>query len=62
MRSLHRNLYSMLKFTKRSKHRGSFLKNMTYFGGDKLFADAFFVVMDRIEADMLQIAKKWNKK
>lgn len=52
----------MLKFTKRSKHRGSFLKNMTYFRGDKLFAGAFFVVMDRIEADMLQIAKKWNKK
>ena len=35
---------------------------MTYFGGDRLFAGAFFVVMDRIEADMLQIAKKWNKK
>ena len=30
------------------------------FGGDKLFAVAFFVVMDRIEADMLQFAKKWN--
>ena len=44
------------------KHRGSFLKNMTRSDGDLLLTGAFHATMDKIEADVLQIAKKWNWK
>ena len=30
--------------------------------GDKVLAGAFHAVMDKIEAGILQIAKKWNWK
>ena len=30
--------------------------------GDELLAGAFYATLDKIEADILQIAKKWNWK
>ena len=44
------------------KHRGSILRNMANSEGDQLLAGAFHAIMDKIEADILQIAKKWNWK
>ena len=45
-----------------SKHQGWILRNMAISEGDKLLAGAFHVVTDKIEADILQITKKWNWK
>ena len=42
------------------KYRGSILRNMASFEIDQVLAGAFHVIMDKIEADILQIAKKWN--
>ena len=44
------------------KYRGSILRNMASFEIDQVLAGAFHVIMDKIEADILQIAKKWNWK
>ena len=44
------------------KHRGSILKNMASSEGDQLLAGAFHAIMGKIEAGILQIAKKWNWK
>ena len=44
------------------KRRGSNLRNIASSEGSHLVAGAFHVIMDKIEADILQIAKKWNWK
>ena len=42
---LHRNLFGVLKFISE---------------GDRLLTRAFDTIIDKIEANILQIAKKWN--
>ena len=42
---LHRNLFGILKFI---------------FEGDLLLTRAFDTIIDKIEANILQTAKKWN--
>ena len=42
------------------KQRGSILRNMVNSEGDQLLAGALHAIMEKIEADTLQIAKKWN--
>ena len=42
------------------KHRGSILRNIASSEGDQLLAGVFLAIMDKIEADMFQIAKRWN--
>ena len=42
------------------KHWGSILRNMASSEGDQLLKGAFHAILDKIEADILQIAKKWN--
>ena len=44
------------------KHRGSILKNITSSEGDQPLAKAFYAIMDKIKADILQNQKKWNWK
>ena len=44
------------------KHRGSLLKSMAGSERDQLLARTFDAIMDKIEADLLQIIKKWNWK
>ena len=44
------------------KNWGSILKNMASSEGDQLLAVAFHAIIDKIEADILQIAKKFNWK
>ena len=44
------------------KHQGSILKNMASSKEGQLIAGAFHTIRDKIEADMLQTAKKWNWK
>ena len=44
------------------KHGGSILKNMASSEGDQLLAADFHAIVDKIEADILQIANKWNLK
>ena len=44
------------------KHWGSILKNMGSSQGDQLHEGAFHAIMGKIEAGLLQIAKKWNWK
>ena len=44
------------------KHRRSILRNMTSSDGNQSLARAFHSIMDKIEVDILQIAKKWNWK
>ena len=60
--SSHRNLFGILKFTKRPKTPGIFLINMASPEGEQLLVGVFHAIMDKIEADILQIAKKWNWK
>ena len=59
---LHRNLFGILKFTEQPKTPGLILKNMASSEGDQLLAGAFHAIMGKIEAGMLQIAKKQNWK
>ena len=42
------------------KHPGSILRNMTSSAGNELLAGSFHAIMDKIEADILQIANTWN--
>ena len=44
------------------KHRGSILRNMASFEEDQQLAGAFHAIMDKIEADILHDAKKWDWK
>ena len=44
------------------KHQGSILGNMASSEGDQPLARAFHTIMDKIRADVPQIAKKWNCK
>ena len=44
------------------KHRRSVLRNMVSFKGNQLLAETFHAIMDKIEADILQTANKWNWK
>ena len=44
------------------KHRGSVLRNTEISEGDQLLSGASYAIMDIIEFDILQIAKKWNWK
>ena len=44
------------------KHRRSILRNMASSEGNQSLARAFHSIMDKIEVDILQIAKKWNWK
>ena len=44
------------------KHRGSIFRNMASSEGNQLLAGAFHAIMDKIEAHILQTAKKWNWK
>ena len=41
---------------------GSILKNMASSEEEQLLAGAFHVIMNKIEADILQTAKRWNWK
>ena len=47
---------------KSSKHQGSILKNILGFEGDQLLAGAFHVIMDKIEGDIIQTARRQNWK
>ena len=42
------------------KHWGSILRKMVSSEGNQLLAGVFHAIMDKIEADILQTAKKWN--
>ena len=42
------------------KHWGSTLRNTVNSKGDQPLAGAFHAIMDKIEADILQIAEKWS--
>ena len=44
------------------KHQGSILRNMASSEGDQLLVGSFHAIMDKTEADILQIAKTWNWK
>ena len=44
------------------RHRGSLFKNMACTERDQLLGGDFYAIMDKIEADMLQMTKKWNWK
>ena len=55
---LHRNLFGTLTFTERPKTS----RNMASSEENQILAGAFHAIMDKIEADKLQIAKKWNWK
>ena len=44
--------------TNSPKHQGSILKNMVSSEGDQLLAEDFHAIMGKIEAGLLQIAKK----
>ena len=44
------------------KSWGSILKNMASSEGDQRLAVAFHAIIDKIEADILQTAKKFNSK
>ena len=58
MGRLNRNPFGILKFTERPKTLGINIKNMARSEGDQLFAGAFHAIMGKIEAGILQIAKK----
>ena len=60
MGRLHWNLFGILKFTEQPKTPGLNFKNMASSEGDQLLVGTFHPIMDKIEADVLQIAKKWN--
>ena len=62
MGRLKRNLYIMLKFTKRPKTIGIPSKNMAFPKGNKLFAGDFRANMYETKADMVQFTKRWNWK
>ena len=51
-----------MKFAEWLKHWESILRNMASSEGDQLLAGAFHAIMDKIEADILKIAMKWNWK
>ena len=53
-----RNGKIVWNLTNDPKHRGSILKNMASSEGDQLLAGAFHAIMGKIEAGILQIAKK----
>ena len=60
---LNRNLYVMLKFTERSKTPGiTSTKNMTFPERNKLFAGDFCGNLDKTNADMVQLTKRWKWK
>ena len=44
------------------KHRGSFIYNMSCTKGNQLLEGDLHAIMDKIEADILQITKEWNRK
>ena len=44
------------------KHQGSFLDNMACTKGHQLLECELHVILDKIEADILQITKEWNRK
>ena len=44
------------------RHWGSILRNMASSEGNQLLIGAFHAIMDKTEADILQIAKKWTWK
>ena len=44
------------------KHRGSFLDNMVCTKRNQLFEGNLHAILDKIEADILQITKEWNRK
>ena len=48
--------------SKSPKSWGSILKNIASSEGDQLLAVAFHAIIDKIEADILQTAKKFNWK
>ena len=55
---LHRNLFGTLTFIERPKTS----RNMASSEENQILAGAFHAIRDKIEADILQIAKKWNWK
>ena len=61
MGRLNRTL-DILKFPSGPKHRVSLLKNMTFTKGNQLFVGDFHLVLDKINADILQFTKKSNWK
>ena len=44
------------------KHQGSILRNMASFKTDQVVLGVFRAIMDKTEADILQIAKNWKWK
>ena len=44
------------------KHRGSFLDNMACSKGNQLLESDMHAILDKTEADILQITKEWNRK
>ena len=59
---LHRNPFGILKFTEQPKTSGINTKKIASSKGDQLLKGVFHAIMDKIEAGILQIAKKWNWK
>ena len=47
---------------KAPRHRGSFLDNMACTKGNQLLEGDLHAIVDKIEADILQITKEWNRK
>ena len=44
------------------KHWGSFLDNMVCTNGNQLLEGDLHAILDKIDADILQITKEWNRK
>ena len=44
------------------EHRGSFLDNKAWTKGNKLLQIYLHAILDKVEADILQIIKEWNRK
>ena len=58
----HRNLFGILKFTERPKTARINFKNIASYERGQLLAGASSAIMQKIEADILQIANKGHGK
>ena len=60
--AIYIEIYGIFKFTQQPKTQGINFKNMASSKGNLLLAGASHAIIDKIQADMFQIAIKWNWK
>lgn len=53
-----RNLHVILEFAKQPKKLGITSKNITFSGGNKLFAGSLRTNLDEVNADVVQFTKR----